>query len=142
MLKYYSMLNIRPAVKNDARQIKRILAGLDFTYQKQLLKDFWVAEEDKKILGIVQLKKGPDHFFIESLGVIKGKEKQGIASALLKKIFSTANKDIYLYTIIPEFFKKFGFETVPPPSFIPPRTIFECAGCFPEKCLCMVRPHG
>ncbi len=142
MLKYYSMLNIRPAGKDDEKQVKRILVELDLAYQKQSLKDFWVAKDKEELAGVVQLIKHPEFLFLESLGVIKSKEKQGVASALLKKIFAMADKDIYIYTIIPEFFNKFGFKIINPPPFIPPRDLYGCNDCFPEKCFCMVKPHG
>ena len=59
--------------------------------------------------------------------------------AFLKNI----QKKVYLYTILPAFFKKYGFkETLPLPS-LPSRENLGCPECLPEKCVCMVKsPHA
>jgi N-acetylglutamate synthase-like GNAT family acetyltransferase len=132
------MQKIRRAQERDAEEILKILKELDLFYPSQSLERFWVAEDKSGIAGIVRLEEFDDYFFLSSLGVKKDKRKKGIAAALLKSILKSANKNIYLYTIVPEFFKKFGFEIADPPPSLPLKDIYGCEFCVPEKCRCMV----
>lgn len=132
------MLNIRPATEKDYDQILKILKELDLFYPALVLKGFWVAEEDKKIISTVQLEEHPDFVYLGSLAVIPECRKKKIATALLNESLKDIRKNIYLYTIIPEFFKKFGFQvTSSPPTTLPSKIRYECEYCHPEKCVCM-----
>lgn len=131
------MLKARPSRPKDNPRIKEILEELGLSYPSQTLDDFWVAEKNEKIVGLVQLKDHKTFFFLSSLGVSTSEQKQGIASFLVKEALKSAAKDVYLYTIQPEFFKRLGFKVVPPPPFLPAKSSFECRSCVPEKCVCM-----
>lgn len=133
------MLKIRQAQKKDAEEILKILKELDLYYPSLSIQNFWVAEDEGGITGVVRLEEFDDYFFLSSLGVKKDKQKKGIAAALLKHILKPVSKNVYLYTIVPDFFKKFGFEPADPPASLPLKEIFGCEFCIPEKCKCMVR---
>jgi N-acetylglutamate synthase-like GNAT family acetyltransferase len=137
------MLKIHAAGKEDSKEITGILKKLDLFYPSLSLTDFWVAEKDQKIIGTIQLRKYKDFFFLSALGVLEKERNQGIARALMNEALSSADKNIYLYTIIPEFFKKFGFQITSPIPGLPQKNQYECEYCHPEKCVCMVkRPHA
>ena len=108
------MLKIRPAGKNDQKAILKILKDLDLFYPTLVLKGFWVAEKNGRIIGTLQLADHSDFIFLGSLAVVKEEEGKGVARALLEKALKSQRKNIYLYTIIPEFFKKFGFQITTP----------------------------
>jgi len=133
------MLTIRPAQETDKKELLKILKTLDLFYPSLSLKNFWVAEKNRKIIGVVQLKKYADFLFLSSLGIIEGERKLGIGAALLREILKNAKKNVYLYTIQPEFFKKFGFEIIPSSPKLPSKKPLECQSCIPEKCVCMVK---
>ena len=133
------MLKIRKANKNDEKSILKILKELDLFYPSLALKDFWVAEKDNKIVGAVKLEELGKFFFLSSLCILPKLQKQGIGSALMKETLKATNKNVCLYTIIPEYFKKFGFRITAPPPFLPSKEPFECEYCHPEKCVCMIK---
>lgn len=135
------MLNIRKALPQDHLKIKEILERLDMTYPDVVFDQFWVAETDGKVVGCVDLQEYKDFIFLASFGIDSSYQKKGHAREFLQKIFAQASKDIYLYTIIPDFFKKYGFAPCPltlAPKDLPPKR-FECQFCYPEKCVCMVK---
>ena len=137
------MLKFRKALTGDKNKILKVLKELDLNYPSQSLEDFWVAEKEDEIIGIVRLEEKKDFYFLSSLGILKEHRKQGVASQLLSEITKKLKKVVYLYTIIPEFFKKAGFEAASPLPGLPLKEILECENCFPDRCVCMVKfPHA
>ena len=133
------MIIVRFHIQNDLLAIKQILAENDLFYPNQNLTDFWVAEQNNKVLGILQLENGPNYLFLSSLGVLQQYQNLGIASKMLHELTGNATQDVYLYTIIPRFFEKHGFKIIPAPTFIPSRSRFDCNNCERDKCVCMVK---
>lgn len=131
------MLIIRRFKQGDEQEVLSLLKELDLIYPRQSPDDFWVAEDEGDIVGVVRLENHTDFHFLSSVGVAERCQKRGIASALLNHLFEVVNRDIYLYTVIPKFFEKFGFETVPFFDRLPPREIFGCENCTPGACVCM-----
>ncbi len=137
------MLNIRPARKPDLEAIQKILEDLDLFYPTLSMQGFLVAEKESRIIGTLQLAEYEDFFFLGSLAVVKEEQKKGVARTLLKAVLRSHNKNVYLYTIIPEFFEKFGFEITSPIPGLPSKNRYECEYCHTEKCVCMVKyPHA
>ncbi|MFC1540748.1 GNAT family N-acetyltransferase [Candidatus Margulisiibacteriota bacterium] len=137
------MQKVRPAVKKDAEDITKILKELDLYYTGLQLKDFWVAEQNGQIVGTAQLEVLPDLCFLSSVGVRPTEQKHGIGKALLTELFNQCkgDKPVYLYTIIPGFFAKFGFKpTTDLPPQLPSKSRYECAACHSDRCVTMVRP--
>jgi len=130
---------IRKATITDKQAIIEVLAEADLHYPGETFDNFWVAEDEKKVIGIARLEKVNKFYFLTSLGVRTDLQHKGVASAILKELIKNADNNIYLYTIIPEFFQKFGFKITETPSFLPPKAIYGCEECFPEKCYCMVK---
>ncbi|MFH1542770.1 MAG: GNAT family N-acetyltransferase [bacterium] len=135
------MAIIRKATETDQEAVIKLLKNqtLDLYYNRLQYKDFWVAELDGKIVGCVQLEDFGEFLFLGSLGVHPDYHHQGIAKQLMTTILGQAKKDVYLYTIIPKFFQKFGFQTTKQAEKIPPRSRFECDRCEQKKCVIMTR---
>lgn len=133
------MLSVRPARQKDDPDIVRILNDADLHFSGEKLADFQVAELDGKLAGIVRLEEHEDFVFLSSLGVAGDQRNKGVATALLKTIFERTGKPIYLYTVIPQFFKKFGFHDTTPRPQLPPKETFGCDQCSPGSCSIMVR---
>ncbi|MBI5400124.1 GNAT family N-acetyltransferase [Candidatus Saganbacteria bacterium] len=134
------MASIRPAVVKDKAKIFFLLKELDLYYENLIFKDFFVAEDNRKIIGAVQFEQFTTFYYLSSLGVSQEYQHHGLARLLLKRILSVINKPVYLYTIIPDFFTRFGFKiiTAPPPN-LPTKKNYECRDCFPDKCVTMVK---
>ncbi|MEM2954795.1 MAG: GNAT family N-acetyltransferase [Candidatus Nanoarchaeia archaeon] len=136
------MIKIRKAKQKDKNKIVKILKDADEYYPHQKIKDFFVAEEKNEILGTVQIKDYKDFLFLSSLCVKRDKMRKGIGSLLLKKFIMNNKKDVYLYTVIPNFFKKFGFKKTENFSFLPSKKYLRCKECFPKKCVTMVKKQN
>ncbi|MBN2058395.1 MAG: GNAT family N-acetyltransferase [Candidatus Saganbacteria bacterium] len=132
-------LKIRKARPEDEAAVLELLRELDLYYNGLRFSGFRVAEDSGRIVGIVQLEPGLDHIFLSSLGISQDRQEQGLASALLNELLPKQDQDIYLYTIIPDFFKKFGFEPVIPQVSLPSKARYDCQDCRPDRCVTMVR---
>lgn len=133
------MLNIRPAAKTDEKAIIRILKDRDVFYPALSPEGFWVAEKNKEVIAAVQVTDEEDFAFLGSLAVKKAEQGKGTATALLNKVLKACSKDVYLYTVIPDFFRKFGFEPAAPFPGLPSKDRYECEFCHSDKCVTMVR---
>lgn len=135
------MVRVRKAQVADRGAILGIIEQLDLAYPTQTLGHFWVAEEKKQVVGIADLWEFRNFWFLSSLGVAADRQHKGVATKLLNKLLTGLRKDVYLFTIIPDFFSRFGFQVAAePPKGLPPRTIFNCGRCEPAACVCLRRP--
>lgn len=137
------MIEIIRAGKTDIPAIKNLLNVFGFAYDSKSPDDFYIAREANKPVGIVQFEDYDSFYLLSSLGVKTSHRKRGIAAALLRTLFQRANKDIYIFTILPEFFGRFGFKPINPPVDVSAlKNPVECAACEAQKCVCMVKsPH-
>ena len=135
------MIRVRRAHDADKNAILEIIGQLDLSYPSQTLDNFWVAEEKEQIVGIAALWEFRNFYYLCSVGVTPGRQHRGIATKLLNKVLTGLRKEVYLFTIDPGFFRRFGFQAAnEPPKGLPPRTIFACDRCQSELCVCMRRP--
>lgn len=140
--------NIRKAHVNDVRQIHPLInfyANQNLMIARSLnelyenLRDFWVLEDEGKILACCALHivGWQDLAEIKSLAVDESIAKQGIGSHLVKKCLKEAVslgiRDVFALTYAPEFFKKLGFKEVDKAQ-LPHKIWAECCNCpkFPD----------
>lgn len=96
-----------------------------------IIKCFEVVHGDEEhLVGGVVLAKREDRYIIDGIAVEKIYRKMKIGEILLKKVIDTVKglggNSLYLVARAPEFFRRYGFETVNPenaPNF------FECKQC-------------
>jgi N-acetylglutamate synthase-like GNAT family acetyltransferase len=136
------MLTIRRSVAADRDAVFRILKEQDLDYSGLTFDNFWVAEEEGSIVSVARLEEFPDFFFLSSVGTARDKQGGGAATRLLDHILKECAKDVYLYTLIPGFFKALGFEFSPVLCGLPVREVFDCEDCRPRDCVCMKRKAG
>jgi N-acetylglutamate synthase-like GNAT family acetyltransferase len=135
------MIKIRKSQAKDRTSILEIIKQHDLAYPTQTLDNFWVAEEKGQVIGIADLWEFRDFFFLSSVGVAANHQHQRVATKLLDTLLGDLRKDVYLFTVTPDFFARFGFQiTAEPPKGLPPRTIFSCSECTPDLCVCLRRP--
>jgi len=121
--------------------IRQILRENDEYCQSLSLGNFLVLEKGSRLVGTVKLECRPDFIYLSSLAVMKEEQRKGFAKEIMLSVISNQRKPLYLYTIIPAFFTKFGFSIVPDPGFLPSKDAYECEDCSPEKCVCMKREY-
>lgn len=134
-------MRVRKALPEDIPQAVRLAASLGLDYPGMEKDRFWVAEDDRRIVGIVGLKKHPDCLELCALGVEADRRGKGVAKALVEALMAEAPGPVHLATVIPAFFEALGFERTPdmPRSFIEKRRTSWCDGCDLSLCTVMLR---
>jgi amino-acid N-acetyltransferase len=138
---------VRKAKIEDIKQIQNLInlfAEQDLMLPRSLnelfenIRDFWVAEENHKIIGCCALHVSWDDLAeIKSLAVTKKNQGKGIGKELLSACLSEARqlgaKKVFVLTYKPDYFKKFGFKRVST-SKLPHKIWAECINCakFPD----------
>lgn len=119
-----------------ARQDLMLPRSLNELYEN--LRDFWVFEEGKKIMGCCALHVSwEDLAEIKSLAIKRDRQRRGIGTQLVSVCIKEAKdlgaKKIFVLTYRPEFFKKFGFRRIKN-SRLPHKIWAECINCckFPD----------
>ncbi len=133
---------IRKARVEDIKQIQALInsfAKKDIMLPRSLnelyesIRDFWVYEANKKVLGCCALHiSWEDLAEIKSLAVSKASQKKGVGRELVLTCLNEAKelgaKRIFVLTYNPGFFKKFGFKRVKN-SCLPHKIWAECINC-------------
>ena len=138
---------IRKARIQDIKQIQELInffARNDLMLPRSMnelyenIRDFWVAEENKKIIGCCALHVCWDDLVeIKSLAVHKNKQNKGIGRTLVTTCLSEAGdlgaKRIFALTYITDYFRRFGFKKIKN-SELPHKVWAECINCckFPD----------
>ena len=136
------MITIRPAQPADQSSVLAILKELDIYYSALDFTCFYVAEDDQEIVGMAQFTEYDTFYFLGSLGVKPTYQKRGVGKIILNYLFNHIKKDVYIYTVIPNYFKRYGFEIISPiPPYLPAKDRYECEDCFSDRCVCMKRSH-
>lgn len=119
-----------------AKDVKVLPRALSYIYEN--IRDFWVVEDDREIIGCVALHIiWEDLAEIKSLVVKQSYHGQGIGSKLVKVAIKEAGeyevKKIFVLTYIPEYFFKFGFKPIDK-SELPHKIWADCINCpkFPD----------
>ncbi len=128
---------IRSFKKDDIPDIISILKGNDLYDGEDSLTDLYVLTGNKIIIAVVQITPYPSYYFLSYMSTRLEMHRKGIGSYFLKNILSGLDKPVYLYTVISEFYKKFGFEIIQHPDILPPKNEEVCKICIPEKCRTM-----
>ena len=130
---------VRPATRADHATVSALLRDLELGWPGLDLASFVVAEVHGEVVGIAELRRFGGHLLLSSVGVREDLQGGGLGRALVEGALAGAEGDVHLYTQIPGFFAKLGFEVVSPPPGLPPRRIYGCEGCDASRCRCMVR---
>jgi amino-acid N-acetyltransferase len=133
---------IRKAKINDVKQIRELInsfAKEDLMLPRSLnelydnIRDFWVFEQDKKIIGVAALHIcWQDLTEIKSLAVEKKWQRKNIGRQLVNACIEEAKKleakKVFALTYKPDFFRKFGFRKIKHID-LPHKIWAECINC-------------
>ncbi len=133
-------MKIRAAQPEDYPEILELLRELELDYPTRDLTRFQVGELEGKILAIAELKEFDNFCLLSCVGVREDLQGSGLGLKLVNQVLQDVRKDVYLYTLVPGFFRKAGFdEAASTPGGLPPRFIYGCTSCDPTFCRCLVR---
>ena len=133
-------LCVRRAEPRDHCDIDALVHALGLSYPAMDLSCFWVAEDTDGVVAAAELRDFCGCSLLSCVGVRQNLQGLGIGRILVEEVVRHAPHDIYLYTLVPGFFRKAGFtdaESLPPD--LPPRSIYGCENCDPRLCSCLVR---
>lgn len=130
---------IRNARPEDFPAVRRLAETLDLDYPGMESDRFWLAEEAAGIRGIVALLRHPDCLELVSLGVAPEARSAGLGGRLIETLVASADGDVYLATVIPDYFERHGFvRTVRAPRGLAKDPAW-CDGCDKARCTVMIR---
>lgn len=118
---------IRKALSEDIEKIRPLIEKLNLDSEDLDCEKFYVFICGGIIAGFGRYKNYGDFYEIATIGVIEGHRNQGIGKALIDKLLNSIPSDeIWLTTIIPEYFLKLGFkisDNIPEPLVAKTRKI-------------------
>jgi len=127
---------IQALINSFARNDAMLPRSLNELYEN--LRDFWVVDEDRKIVACAALHVcWGDMVEIRSLVVAKVKQKKGIGRQLVLTCLNEAKEigshKAFVLTYKPEYFKQFGFKRIKHSS-LPHKIWADCINCskFPD----------
>ena len=129
--KIQDILQIQDLINTFAKQDLMLPKSLNELYEN--LRDFWVAEENKKITGCCALHiSWGDLAEIKSLAVAKDSQRKGLGRKLVSTCLAEAKqlgaKKIFVLTYKPDYFRNFNFRKVQNSS-LPHKVWAECINC-------------
>jgi N-acetylglutamate synthase-like GNAT family acetyltransferase len=113
---------IRRAVQADQASITAIVRAAGINPFNLPWPRFLVAEEDGRIIGVVQVKPhGDGSRELASLAVIPERMSQGVGSALVEAILAAETGPVYLTCAdhLEGYYTRFGFRSLEPPQMPP-----------------------
>ncbi len=135
-------MKLRKASAADMPEINSISLKYDLDSNDMSFEQFTVAEEKGKIIGFGRLLPHAGCVELGTIGVVEEHRRKGVAKKIIGMLIETAKetgyKNIYLTTLIPSYFKRFGFKTLeeaPPDCMI--RKKEWCEGCTKVGCTVM-----
>jgi len=122
---------IRRLINSFANEGKMLPVSLNMLYER--LRNFWVVEEDGKVIGCAALKiVWKDLGEIRSLAISKKHQGKGYGRMIVKQLLEEAEllglKKVFSLTYVPEFFERFGFERIVK-SKLPHKVWSDCINC-------------
>jgi len=133
-------VRIRRSEPRDYAGIEALMAALELSYPAMDLSCFWVAEAGDAVLAGAELKEFQTCSLLSCVGVREDMQGLDIGCTLVEEVMRHARHDVYLFTLVPGFFRKAGFaEAGQLPRDLPPRSMYGCQNCNPGLCISMVR---
>jgi N-acetylglutamate synthase-like GNAT family acetyltransferase len=104
------MLTLNTPSFTDFNIIKKYISEFELDDRALQINEFTAAYINNALVGFGRLRQYENCCEICTLGVLPECRRNGIGTAITKNLIEKATSDCYLVSIIPEFFKKMGFE--------------------------------
>lgn len=110
---------VQPCDEIDFEKVKQHVQEMCLDDREMHASQFLVAKKDEEILGCGRLREYDDSVELCSLGVIERYRGQGIGKKIVLSLIDIFyqkmyfnRKNLYVVTIIPAYFSKFGFHLI------------------------------
>lgn len=100
------------AINTDLNFIEQLAKSFNLDIDDLKAEEFLVAKKENRIVGFGRLKRHNGFEEISTVGVIKEERMNGVGKVILEGLIKQAKGEIYLITMIPDFFKQFDFEAI------------------------------
>ncbi|GAB4378560.1 MAG: hypothetical protein Kow00121_30690 [Elainellaceae cyanobacterium] len=103
---------VRPARREDAWAIRRLVIGALLDPTQLRWQQFWVIDYEGKIIACAQLRSFPDAQELGSLVVAKDWRSRGLGTFLSQHLLQQANQPLYLECLgdrLANFYQRLGF---------------------------------
>ena len=100
-----------PAQDSDMEKIKLYLDEYGLDNENLDYRQFYIAgNQAKQLVGFGRIKQYDDIYEIASVGVIDQFRGYGIGKKIVEKLINIVpSEEIWITTVIPEYFEQFGF---------------------------------
>ena len=132
-------ISILPCDDDDFLLVKKFISDFSLDDTQLDARQFLIAKKNHEVIGFVRYKKYEDCAELCSLGVVENYRLKGVGSKLVRALLQKNGRPVFIVTIIPEFFTRFGFEDVPEyPESVRKKLLYcESSLSVPEKYLVM-----
>lgn len=104
-------VSLRIAEQSDLEKIKPYIKKFFLDDEDLSPQQFFIAEVEQKLAGFGRIKNYEEVYELATLGVLENFRGCGIGKKIVQKLIQQfSSKEIWLTTLIPEFFQQFGFE--------------------------------
>lgn len=101
---------VRPAVESDIEKILPYIEQYCLDGENMDNTQFYIADIGCELAGFGRLKCYGEVYELATLGVLENYRGNGIGSKIVQKIIEAVpSNEIWITTIIPNYFKQFGF---------------------------------
>lgn len=107
---------LRPARREDAWAIRRLVIGALLDPTQLRWQQFWVIECGEKVIACAQLRTFLEAQELGSLVVAKDWRNRGLGTVLSQHLIQQANQPLYLECLgdrLADFYKRLGFVPIP-----------------------------
>ena len=108
---------LRPANRADLPFIQKTLKRFTLDTERIEPEQYLIAMEGRARAGFARIKPYRGCFELGSVAVLEKYRNRGVASRLVKCLMSKfPTPKVWITTMSPDYFKRFGFETATPPA--------------------------
>ncbi|HET7819062.1 MAG TPA: GNAT family N-acetyltransferase [Bacteroidia bacterium] len=102
---------IIPATAQDMPIIEKFAKKFDLDCENLHYEEFIKAQKagEDQLIGFGRLRRYPNCTELATLGVLSNERKKGVGLAVVTKLVEIGPKEIFVTSVIPDFFKKVGF---------------------------------
>jgi len=135
-----STISIRQPNETEFVEVRNHLKKFVLDSSEATKEQFKVLLYDDKLAAFGRLKQRNDGVELCSVGVVEEYRGKKLGEAIVKDILSIVKTDVYLVTVIPNFFKKLGFiETKEYPASLQHKRDNFCEYHHPGDCITVMK---